>query len=109
MAKFIDPLPPGFNPGPLNMEVPLDNQVAMLKLSADLSGEPVIGIFPGKAWIWIPDEGNFQVFNTYGVGCSRLEYNEKEEGWRFYLGLVNYSGYCIGQRSRPFWNAKKDN
>ena len=47
MAKFLDPLPPGFNPGPLDLEKPLDNQVALLKLQADLSGEPVIGIFPG--------------------------------------------------------------
>ena len=54
MAKYLDPLPPGFNPGPLDMDKPLDNQVALLKLQADLSGEPVIGIFPGKAWLWIP-------------------------------------------------------
>ena len=51
MAKFLDKLPPGFNPGPLNLERPLDNQVALLKLQADLSGEPVISIFPGKAWL----------------------------------------------------------
>ena len=41
MGKFLDPMPPGFNPGPLDMEKPLDNQVALLKLQADLSGEPV--------------------------------------------------------------------
>jgi hypothetical protein len=84
MAKYLDPLPPGFNPGPLDLEKPLDNQVALLKLQADLSGEPVVTIFPGKAWLWVPDENNYLAFHTYGVGCSRLEYNEEEQGWRFY-------------------------
>jgi hypothetical protein len=84
MANYLDKLPPGFNPGPLDLEKPLDNQVALLKLQADLSGEPVIGIFPGKAWLWIPGENNFEAFHTYGVGASRLEYNEAEQGWRFY-------------------------
>ncbi len=67
MAKFLDQLPPGFNPGPLDLEKPLDNQVALLKLQADLSGEPVIGIFPGKAWLWIPGENNYEAFHTYGI------------------------------------------
>jgi hypothetical protein len=84
MANYMDKLPPGFNPGPLDLENKLDNQVALLKLQADLSGEPVIGIFPGKAWIWIPGETNIEAFHTYGVGASRLEYNEEEQGWRFY-------------------------
>jgi len=84
MAKYLDPLPLGFNPGPLDMDKPLDNQVALLKLQADLSGEPVIGIFPGKAWLWIPGENNYEAFHTYGVGASRLEFNEEEQGWRFY-------------------------
>jgi hypothetical protein len=84
MAKFLDPLPKGFNAGPLDLEKPLDNQVALLKLQADLSGEPVIGIFPGKAWLWIPGENNYEAFHTYGIGASRLEFNEEEQGWRFY-------------------------
>ncbi|TDJ45472.1 MAG: DUF1838 domain-containing protein [Gammaproteobacteria bacterium] len=84
MANYMDKLPPGFNPGPLDLENKLDNQVALLKLQADLSGEPVIGIFPGKAWLWIPGENNIEAFHTYGVGASRLEYNEEEQGWRFY-------------------------
>ncbi len=84
MAKYLDKLPPGFNPGPLDLEKPLDNQTALLKLQADLSGEPVIGIFPGKAWLWIPGETNIEAFHTYGVGASRIEYNEEEQGWRFY-------------------------
>lgn len=84
MANYLDPLPPGFNPGPLDLENPLDNQVALLKLQADLSGEPVISIFPGKAWLWIPGENNYVAFHTYGIGASRLEYNEEEKGWRFY-------------------------
>jgi hypothetical protein len=84
MAKYMDKLPPGFNPGPLDMTKALDNQTAMLKLQADFSGEPVIGIFPGKAWIWVPCENNYEAFNTYGVGASRLEFNEEEDGYRFY-------------------------
>jgi hypothetical protein len=84
MAKYLDQLPPGFNPGPLDLEKPLDNQVALLKLQADLSGEPVITIFPGKAWLWIPGENNIEAFHTYGVGASRLEFNAEEQGWRFY-------------------------
>ncbi len=88
--KYMKQLPPGFNPGPLDLTRPLDNQVALLKLQADLSGEPVIGIFPGVAWLWIPGEGNIHAFNTYGVGASRLEYNEAEQGWRFYHREVLY-------------------
>jgi len=84
MAKYLDKLPPGFNPGPLDLGKPLDNQTALLKLQADLSGEPVISIFPGKAWLWIPGETNIEAFHTYGVGASRIEYNEEEQGWRFY-------------------------
>lgn len=84
MAKFLDPMPANFNPGPLDLSVPLDNQVALLKLQADLSGETVIGIFPGKAWLWIPGENNYVAFHTYGIGASRLEFNEAEDGWRFY-------------------------
>lgn len=84
MAKFMKNLPAGFNPGPLDLTKPLDNQVALLKLQADLSGAPVIGIFPGKAWLWVPGENNYTAFHTYGVGASRLEFNEAEGGWRFY-------------------------
>ena len=49
MAKYMDKLPAGFNPGPLDMSKALDNQTAMLKLQADFSGEPVIGIFPANS------------------------------------------------------------
>ena len=84
MANYMDKLPAGFNPGPLDMTKALDNQTAMLKLQADFSGEPVIGIFPGKAWIWVPGENNYEAFHTYGVGASRLEFNEEEDGYRFY-------------------------
>ncbi|MBM4195653.1 MAG: DUF1838 domain-containing protein [Gammaproteobacteria bacterium] len=80
----MNPLPAGFNAGPLDLTRPLDNQVALLKLQADLSGAPVIGIFPGKAWLWIPGEANYPAFDTYGVGASRLEFSEAEGGWRFY-------------------------
>ncbi len=84
MGKYMSGLPADFNPGPLDLTKPRDNQVALLKLQADFSGEPVIGIFPGQSWIWIPGENNYQAFNTYGVGASRLEFNAAEGGWRFY-------------------------
>ncbi len=43
MGKYMSGLPADFNPGPLDLTKPRDNQVALLKLQADFSGEPVIG------------------------------------------------------------------
>ncbi len=84
MGKFMESVPEGFNPGPLDLEKPLDNQVALLKVQSDLSGAPGVGSFSGYAWAWIPGEKNVQLFGTFGIGAGRLEYVQGETGWRMY-------------------------
>lgn len=66
----------------LNLDDPMGNLTALLKLQADISGKDVIGGFPGEVWGWIPGEGNRLLFRTYGIGASHIE--EVEDGWRFY-------------------------
>lgn len=83
MANYLKDLPDDFNPGPLDLDQPLDNQVALLKLQADLSGADVQGGFGGKAWAWLPGKENILLFNTYGIGCSRLEYDRESHSWHF--------------------------
>jgi hypothetical protein len=68
----------------LDLDSPEGNCQALIKLQADLSGKPAMGGFPGVAWAWVPGEGNYHLFNTYGLGVSRVEYHEEEKGWRFY-------------------------
>jgi hypothetical protein len=68
----------------LDLGKPEDNCTALIKLQADLSGAEAMGGFPGSVWAWIPGEGNFLVFNTYGVGVSRVEFRPDENAWRFY-------------------------
>lgn len=68
----------------LDLDQAEDNCKALIKLQADLSGKPAMGGFPGSAWAWVPTEGNYHLFNTYGVGVSRVEYHAAESGWRFY-------------------------
>jgi hypothetical protein len=82
-AKIAGPMPEGFRNGPLDLAKPLDNLIALLKLQADLSGKPVYSGFPGKAWGWVPDEGNYLLFNTYGIGATRLEYSPADNAFRF--------------------------
>lgn len=82
-ARITGPMPEGFRSGPLDLAKPLDNLIALLKLQADLAGKPVYSGFPGKAWGWVPDEGNYLLFNTYGIGASRLEYDEASKAFRF--------------------------
>ncbi len=81
-GRIEGPIPEGFRAGPLDLSKPLDNLVALLKLQADLSGAPVYGGFPGKAWAWIPDEGNVLLFNTYGIGASRLAWSPEDQAFR---------------------------
>lgn len=83
MAKFLDVVPAGFKPGNLDLDSPLDNQVALLKMQADLSGADVLGGFGGQCWSWIPGEGHQLLFNTYGVGASRLEFDPQANQWHF--------------------------
>jgi len=68
----------------LDLDDAADNCKAVLKLQADLSGAQTMGGFPGEAWAWVPDEGNYRLFNTYGVGVSRIEFRSDENAWRFY-------------------------
>ena len=82
-ARIAGPMPPGMKLGNLDLSQPLDNLIALLKLQADLSGKPVYSGFPGKAWAWVPDEGNYLLFNTYGIGASRLEYSPEDQAFRF--------------------------
>lgn len=90
MSKIAGPS--GQKLGKLDLDKPVDNLTALLKLQADLSEKPVIGAFPGKAWAWVPGEGNFLLFNTYGIGASRLEWSAEDDAYRLYHREVLY--YC---------------
>jgi hypothetical protein len=68
----------------LDLDKAEDNCIALLKMQADISGADAMGGFPGEAWAWVPDEGNYHVMNTYGVGVSHVEFRPEERGWRFY-------------------------
>ena len=68
----------------LDLDSAEDNCKAMIKLQADLSGADSFGGFAGDVWAWVPNEGNFHVFNTYGIGASHVEYRPDERAWRFY-------------------------
>ena len=68
----------------LNLDDPKDNCDALIKLQADLSGKDAMGGFPGSVWAWIPGEGNTLLWNTYGVGVSRVVFMPEENAWRFY-------------------------
>lgn len=86
----MSPLPADFTTGPLDLAKPLDNLVALLKLQADLSGEPVMGAFAGQAYGWVPNDKNFLLFNTYGIGNSRLEFSPEDNGFRLYHREILY-------------------
>ncbi len=73
-----------------DLEDPKTNLETLLKIQADLSGDQVIGGFGGYAWAWVPNEKNYMIFGTYGIGASRLEYLEDEEAYRFYHREVLY-------------------
>ncbi len=57
---------------------------ALIKLQADTGGAETFGGFPGQVWAWIPGEGNYHVFNSYGIGASRVEWRPDEKAWRYY-------------------------
>ena len=72
------------------------NLQALLKLQADLSGAEVISGMPGEVYSWVPGEGNFRLFDTYGVGVSRVE--RAKHGWRLhYKEAVYYTDPQTGQ------------
>ena len=95
----------------LNLEDPMDNMKALLKLQADLSGEQVIGGFGGYAWGWVPGEGNKLLFGTYGIGASRIEWSEEDQQYRFYHREVLYyldpkTGEVLDTWLNPFTDRK---
>lgn len=90
MASLLSPLPAEFNAGPLDLAKPLDNLIALLKLQADLSGAPVMGAFAGQAYGWVPNDKNPLLFDTYGIGSSRLEFSPDENGFRLYHREIVY-------------------
>jgi len=72
----------------LDLDDPVDNLKALIKLQADLSGEDAIGGFPGEVWGWVPGEGNRLLFRTYGIGASHVE--RVDDGWKFFHREVLY-------------------
>jgi hypothetical protein len=89
-ANTISPTKAAAQTGGLDLSKPEDNLTALLKLQADLSGEQVVGGFKGYAWAWIPDEGNHKIFGTYGIGCSRLVWDEENQQYNFHHREVLY-------------------
>ena len=71
-----------------DMDDPATNFLTLLKFRADTSGADVIAAFPGEAWAMVPDEGNYRLFKTFGIGASHIE--EVPEGWRIYHREVLY-------------------
>lgn len=68
---------------------PETNLKILMKLQADLAEEEIISGFPGKAWMWIPDENNYLAFQTYGIGTTLL----KDQGngvWNFHHREILY-------------------
>jgi len=68
----------------LDLDSAEDNCKALLKLQCDISGADTFGGFGGNVWAWVPGEGNYHVFNTYGIGASHVQYMPDERAWRFY-------------------------
>lgn len=71
-------------PGSLDLNDPADNCTALLKMQADISGADAMGGFPGEVWAWVPGEGNYHMFNTFGLGVSHVEFDAAMNGWKFF-------------------------
>ncbi len=94
-----------------DLEDPATNLTTLLKFRADLSGADVVSAFPGEAWAMIPDEGNYRLFKTFGIGASHIE--ERPEGWRVYHREVLYyldpdTGEILKDWYNPFIDRKVD-
>lgn len=90
-AMMASTAPASAQSSTLDLTDPLTNLRTLLKLQGDLSGQPTIGGFPGQAWAWVGGKGNTLMFNTYGIGASRVE--DMGNGvYRFYHREVLY--YC---------------
>jgi len=94
----------------LDLDDPEVNFNAMLKIRGDISGKDFIFAFPGEAWAMIPQEKNYRVFKTFGIGSGRIE--EVPEGWRIYNREVLYymdpdTGEILQEWSNPFLEGRK--
>jgi len=102
---------PATSPDPeLNLDDPETNFMAMLKIRGDLSSKDFIFAFPGEAWAMIPQERNYRVFKTFGIGAGRIE--EVPEGWRIYNREVLYymdpdTGEILNEWVNPFLGGRK--
>ena len=72
----------------LDLDDPQQNLMAMLKIRGDISGEDFVFAFPGEVWAMIPNQGNYRLFKTFGVGAGHLE--DAPEGWRILSREVLY-------------------
>ena len=52
----------------------VDNGAARAGQGGRVEMAETVGVYPGEVWAWVPGEGNFRLFNTYGIGTSRVEY-----------------------------------
>src|SRR5690242_2322212 len=75
----------------VNLMVALTNRRLLMKLQSDLSGKESLTSFEGAGWAWVGGKGNFKVFNTFGIGTSRIE-DIGDNVYRFYHREVLY--YC---------------
>ncbi|MFQ5635121.1 MAG: DUF1838 family protein [Gammaproteobacteria bacterium] len=94
----------------LDLDDPVTNYRAMLKLRADLAERDCLFAFPGEAWAMVPQEQNFRCFKTFGIGASRLE--EVDEGWRLYSREVLYyidpeTGEILESWKNPFLGGRE--
>lgn len=94
----------------LDLDDPETNLMAMLKIRGDISGKDFIFAFPGEAWAMVPQEGNYRLFKTFGVGAGHLE--EAPEGWRIYSREVLYyldpdTGEILSEWSNPLLGGRR--
>lgn len=94
----------------LDLDDPETNFMAMLKIRGDLSGKDFIYAFPGEAWAMIPQEANYRMFKTFGVGAGKIE--EVPEGWRIYNREVLYymdpeTGKILDAWNNPLLGGRK--
>ena len=89
----------------LNLNDPAKNLEALIKLRADVSGAETLTGIPGEVWAWVPGEGNYLLFSSYGIGATRAE--QVETGWRLYHREITYftdpkSGEILQHWDNPF-------
>lgn len=88
-----------------HLKQPVDNLRAFMKLQADVSGSGVLAGSPGEVWAWVPGEGNFRLFTSYGISTTRAE--PMASGWRIeHTEALFYtdpeSGEIVHEWTNPF-------